>query len=92
MTTIEEEQKMGCQHWFGYLNQKAKDEPMMESCVECTKVVECMFNHNYDSARTRALETKKKELSATSHFLLKIFGFEEQKFHQEKIEFLSQTE
>ena len=44
MTKIEEEQKKGCQYWFGYLNQKAKGEPMPEGCVECEKVVECMLN------------------------------------------------
>jgi len=75
MIKIEEEHKVGCQYWFSYLNQKAKDEPMPKGCVECEKVVECMFNKPYDSASTRMLETKEKELSeAKTHFLPKIFG------------------
>ena len=44
MTKIEEERKMGCQYWLGYLNQKAKGEPMPKGCVECEKVMECMLN------------------------------------------------
>ncbi len=74
MTRIEEERKMGCQYWFGYLNQKAKDDPMPKDCVECQKVVECMLNQNYDSPHVHAVEREKKELSEPkSNFLSKIF-------------------
>ena len=58
MTKIEEERKMGCQYWFGYLNQKEKDEPMPKDCVECEKVVECMLSQYYSSAD--AVEEVKK--------------------------------
>ncbi len=49
---IEQEQKeAGCQHWFGYLNQKEKTEAIPESCPECERVVECMLmNGNSASA------------------------------------------
>src|SRR4030066_63465 len=30
---IEKEQKTGCQYWFGYLNQKEKNEPIPHECV-----------------------------------------------------------
>ena len=46
---IEEERKTGCQHWFGYLNDKDKSESMPPECVECEKVVECMLNQVYKS-------------------------------------------
>jgi hypothetical protein len=49
MTKIEEEQKMGCQYWFGYLSQKAKGDPMPKECVECEKVLECMLERDYNS-------------------------------------------
>ena len=55
---IEEKQKKGCQHWFGYLNQKEKSESMPKECVECEKVVECMLNQYYNSA-TAVAEIKK---------------------------------
>lgn len=55
---IEEERKMGCQYWFGYLNRKEKNEPMPKDCVECEKVVECMLNRYYNSAAAVA-EIKK---------------------------------
>ena len=50
LTEIEEEQKKGCQYWFGYLNQKEKGEPIPEGCVECEKALECMLNKYYNSA------------------------------------------
>src|SRR5512139_1131474 len=58
LTKIEEELKIGCQYWFGYLNQKEKDEPMPKECVECEKVVECMLNQSCYSADAVA-EVKK---------------------------------
>ena len=42
---IEEQWKTGCQYWFGYLNEKDKDESMPHECVECGQVVDCMLNH-----------------------------------------------
>lgn len=58
LTKIEEKQKTGCQHWFGYLNQKDKSESIPQECVECEKAVECMLNQYYDSAAAVA-EIKK---------------------------------
>jgi len=46
---IEEEQKSSCQYWYGYLNQKEKNEPIPNDCVECEKAVECMLNQKYNS-------------------------------------------
>jgi DNA-directed RNA polymerase subunit RPC12/RpoP len=54
----EEKKKIGCQYWFGYLNQKSKCDSMPQSCVECEKVVECMLNRYYSS--TRAVSEIKK--------------------------------
>src|SRR5512139_3602303 len=49
MCRLEENQKTGCQYWFGYLNQKERDEPIPQQCVECEKAVECMLSQNYGS-------------------------------------------
>ena len=46
---IEEAQKTGCQYWFGYLNQREKNEPIPNECIECEKAVECMLNQQYNS-------------------------------------------
>ncbi len=46
---IEEEKKTGCQYWFGFLNQREKDQPIPHECVECEKAVECMLNQQYES-------------------------------------------
>jgi DNA-directed RNA polymerase subunit RPC12/RpoP len=46
---IEEERTTGCQYWFGYLNQREKDESIPHECVECEKSVECMLNQQYNS-------------------------------------------
>ncbi len=47
----QEQNRASCQHWFGYLNQKEKDEAIPESCPECERVVECMLmNGNSASA------------------------------------------
>ncbi len=43
---IEEHPKMGCQYWFGYLNQRERKEPIPQQCVECEKAVECMLGHS----------------------------------------------
>ena len=46
---IEKEHKTGCQYWFGYLNQKEKNEPIPHECVECQHAGECMLNQQYNS-------------------------------------------
>ena len=48
-TKIEKEQKNGCQYWFGYLNEKAKNEAIPHECIECEKVIECMLSQQYSS-------------------------------------------
>ena len=55
---IEEEQKTGCQYWFGYLNQKGKDELIPQECLECEKAIECMLSQYHKSASAVA-EIKK---------------------------------
>lgn len=55
---IEEEQKKGCQYWFGYLNQKDKTDRIPQQCIECEKAIECMLNQHYKSA-TAVAEIKK---------------------------------
>jgi len=52
-----EEEKKGCQHWFGFLCQKDKKESVPPECVECEKVIDCMLNPQYDS---RAVSEIKK--------------------------------
>jgi len=49
LAKIGEELKTGCQHWFGYLSQKEKGEPIPKNCVECEKVLECMLDRHYSS-------------------------------------------
>ena len=34
----------GCQHQFGYLNQRESNKSIPKECVECKKAVECMLN------------------------------------------------
>jgi len=48
---VKEERKKGCQYWFGYLHQKSKSDPMPRECIECEKVVECILNEYYNSAK-----------------------------------------
>jgi hypothetical protein len=43
MPKIEEERKMDCQYWLGYLSQKARGVPVPEDCIECEKVLECLL-------------------------------------------------
>ena len=45
----EEEQPKSCQHWFGYLSQNKKKEPIQQECVECKKAVECILKQYYNS-------------------------------------------
>jgi hypothetical protein len=46
---IEENQNNGCQYWFGYLNQREKNEPIPQLCVECEKAVECLLSPHCDT-------------------------------------------
>jgi len=34
----------GCLHYFGYLGQREKGEPIPSECVECRKSIECMLS------------------------------------------------
>jgi hypothetical protein len=36
--------KDGCLHYFGYLSEREKDEPIPSECVECRKSIECMLS------------------------------------------------
>jgi hypothetical protein len=55
---IDEERETSCQYWFGYLNQKEKNKPIPQECVECEEAVECMLNKQYNSP-TAVAEIKK---------------------------------
>jgi hypothetical protein len=43
LTEIHEDQKSGCQFWFGYLGQRENGERIPDECVECERSVECML-------------------------------------------------
>jgi hypothetical protein len=38
-----------CQHWYGYLSQKDRSDPIPQDCIECGKVIECMVNKLYSA-------------------------------------------
>jgi hypothetical protein len=40
----------GCQHHFGYLNQRDRIKSIPKECIECKKAVECMLNQPQYSA------------------------------------------
>jgi hypothetical protein len=40
---IKEDQRAGCQHWFGYLGQREAGEGIPDECVECERSIECML-------------------------------------------------
>ena len=46
---VEDEQKAGCQFWFGYLNSRDRSDPIPQGCVECAKAIECMLNQETSS-------------------------------------------
>jgi hypothetical protein len=50
LNKLEEKEKLGCQNWFGYLNQKEGDQPIPKECIECEKAVECMLSENNSEA------------------------------------------
>ena len=58
LSKLDENQKAGCQYWFGYLNQKERNETIPPQCVECANAVECMLSQHY-SSRTAVNEIKK---------------------------------
>ena len=58
LNKIEKNQETGCQYWFGYLNQKERDEPIPQQCIECEKAVECMLSQHCSSP-TAVAEIKK---------------------------------
>jgi DNA-directed RNA polymerase subunit RPC12/RpoP len=33
-----------CQHFFGYLNKRTKEDPFPEECLTCAKMVDCLFH------------------------------------------------
>ena len=45
-TKLEEERqsKDGCLHYFGYLGEREKGEPIPTACIESIKSIECMLN------------------------------------------------
>lgn len=53
---IEEEQVSGCQHWFGYLNQKEESETIPKTCIECERVVECMLTRDNSPSALAAIK------------------------------------
>ena len=58
LTKIEEKnEEKGCQYWFGYLNQKDKNESIPKDCIECERVVGCMLNK--DNSAAAVVEIKK---------------------------------
>ena len=44
-TRIEKkETDSGCLHYFGYLRERDKGEPIPSECVECKRSVDCMLS------------------------------------------------
>ena len=44
-TRIEkEETDPGCLHYFGYLRERDRGEPIPSECIECKRSVECMLS------------------------------------------------
>ena len=45
-TKVEKEtSEEGCLHYFGYLKEREKDEPIPSECIECRKSVDCMLTN-----------------------------------------------
>ena len=34
---------VGCSHHLGYLKHRAKNEPIPEECLTCSKMIDCMY-------------------------------------------------
>jgi len=58
LTEIQEDQKSGCQYWFGYLGQKENGERIPNECIECEKSIECMLKK--EAYSTKAVKEIKK--------------------------------
>jgi hypothetical protein len=52
-----EKKKAGCRFWLGYLSQRDKTEKMLEECVECRNVMDCLLNR--ENSETALTEIKK---------------------------------
>lgn len=37
--------KDGCLHYFGYLREREKGEPIPSECIECKRSVDCMLTN-----------------------------------------------
>jgi hypothetical protein len=55
---IQEETKLDCPHWFGYLKQKEDGEGIPPECIECEKAIECLLGKSPYS--TKAVKEIKK--------------------------------
>ena len=49
LNKFEEEEKVGCRYWFGFLSEKDKNESIPQECVDCEKVMDCLLRQYYDS-------------------------------------------
>ena len=58
LTAIQEDQKSGCQYWFGYLGEREGGEGIPNECIECEKSIECMLKK--ESYSTEAVGEIKK--------------------------------
>ena len=38
------EEKVSCEHFFGYLGKRPKDTAIPEDCLTCEKMIECMIH------------------------------------------------
>jgi hypothetical protein len=47
----------GCQHWFGFLSAKDRNQSVPQECVECKLVLECMLNTQ--ASKTAVSQIKK---------------------------------
>jgi len=43
-TAAKLEESVKCKHSMGYLKNRAKDEPIPEECLTCSKMIECMLH------------------------------------------------
>jgi len=57
LTEIQDE-KAGCQYWFGYLGQRENEEGIPDECIECERSIECMLKK--EAYSTKAVKEIKK--------------------------------
>ena len=43
LTEIKDDQKLGFQHWFGYLGDRENGEEIPKECIECARSIDCML-------------------------------------------------